>query len=260
MDLEQKIEQSYRVLDSLPVEGKYILAFSGGKDSHVVLGVYLSWCQSRSAALDIKVVFSDTGLEAPKLYGLINSAEIACKSKGLEFIQTKPDISKSYWVIQFGLGYPVPTHRNRWCTNNLKVRPMQKVKGIPITGVHKGESSQRDKRLNSCATGECGISDISNGVEPIREWRNCDVWDYITIYLDDVLYQGACDNIMSMYEISESQTGSLRMGCIMCPVVSEKRIRENVEKGISPSYSIELREVLEKLRCVGGGVSLRRIS
>jgi hypothetical protein len=39
------------------------------------------------------------------------------------------------------------------------------------------------------------------------------------MYIDGILYQGCCDNIMDMYEIAESQTGSLRMGCFHCPVV-----------------------------------------
>lgn len=246
MNLEQKIEESYKVLDSLDPHKEYILAFSGGKDSHVLLALYLRWCELRGRELKAKVVFSDTGLEVQKLYKLIDAAESACKGK-IEFVITKPPLDKSYWVVQFGLGYPVPTYRNRWCTNNLKVRPMNKVPGVPITGVHKGESAQRDKRL-SCSQGECGISDISNGLSPLLEWRNCDIWDYITMYIDDILYQGCCDNIMDMYEISESTNGSLRMGCFHCPVVVEKRIQENVEKGIVPSYTLEVRALLEVLR------------
>ena len=129
----------------------------------------------------------------------------------------------------------------------LKVRPMKKFKAIAITGVHKGESAKRDKRLN-CTNGECGISDITNGLAPLINWSNCDVWDYITIFLDDILYQGACDNIMSLYEITESQTGSLRMGCFMCPVVGCSSIETNVRKGISTELALQVRALLEELR------------
>jgi 3'-phosphoadenosine 5'-phosphosulfate sulfotransferase (PAPS reductase)/FAD synthetase len=208
---------------------------------------HLKWCELRGEALNVKVVFSDTGLEVNKLYHLIDCVKEACKGK-VEFIQTKPDITRSYWVTQFGLGYPVPTYRNRWCTNNLKVRPMKAIPGIALTGVHLGESSKRDKRIKDCRDGECGLSDLSNGLEPISEWGNCDVWDYITMYIDGILYQGCCDNIMDMYEIAESQTGSLRMGCFHCPVVVAKRIQENVDKGIVPEYTLGVRGLIEKLR------------
>ncbi len=245
MGLEEKIERSYEYLDALDPSLEYILAFSGGKDSHVLLGLYLEWCRIRGKQLKAKVVFSDTGLEVGKLYNLIECVDKALKGR-MEFVITKPPIDKTYWVVQFGYGYPVPTYRNRWCTNNLKVRPMRGIQGLPLTGVHKGESKQRDKRL-SCSQGECGITDI-NGLAPLQEWRNCDVWDYITIYLDDILYQGCCDNIMSLYEISESTSGSLRMGCFHCPVVVTKRIEENITKGIVPSYTTQVRQLLEELR------------
>jgi DNA sulfur modification protein DndC len=168
MNLEAKIERSYNMLDALPKDKEYLLAFSGGKDSHVLLALYLKWCELRGEALNVKVVFSDTGLEVNKLYHLIDCVKEACKGK-VEFIQTKPDITRSYWVTQFGLGYPVPTYRNRWCTNNLKVRPMKAIPGIALTGVHLGESSKRDKRIKDCRDGECGLSDLSNGLEPISD-------------------------------------------------------------------------------------------
>jgi tRNA(Ile)-lysidine synthase TilS/MesJ len=37
MNLEAKIERSYNMLDALPKDKEYLLAFSGGKDSHVLL-------------------------------------------------------------------------------------------------------------------------------------------------------------------------------------------------------------------------------
>lgn len=248
MNLESKISQSLSVFDNLDRAKSYTLAFSGGKDSHVILSLYFEWLNRGNPQLNLQVVFADTLLEVAKLYTLIDAVEMTCQQRGVTFERAKRPIGRDFWVVLFGLGYPVPTYRNRWCTNYLKVQPMNKLKGIPITGVHFGESKHRDKKLNNCSSGECGINDLKQTVEPIKEWFNCDVWDYIILYMDKVLYPQSSEKLLDMYEIAESTNGSLRMGCFMCPVVSEKTIADNVGKNITPPLASNVRHILEKLR------------
>lgn len=247
MNLESKISESLRIFDQLDKQKSYTLAFSGGKDSHVILSLYFDWLNRGNPPLNLQVVFADTLLEVAKLYTLVDEVEQACQHRGVTFQRAKRPIEKDFWVLLFGLGYPVPDYRNRWCTKYLKVNPVGTFKGIPITGAHYGESKQRDKRLN-CSTGECGISDLKQTIEPIKEWFNCDVWDYIILYMDSILYPEASKNLLNMYEIAENTNGSLRMGCFMCPVVKEHKIIGQVEKGIVPPLASIVRRIIEKLR------------
>jgi len=227
----------------------YRLCFSGGKDSHVLLGLYLDWMAQRSVSLRIIVAFSDTFLETASLYGLIDRTEKLCYAHGIPFKRVNPEIDKTFWVLQFGLGYPVPNYKARWCTGFLKVKPMErKVHGVPVTGAHSGESSKRSGRLRDCGSAECGIDLINNAIEPISRWTNCDIWDWLILESDRILYPGCLDALQSAYDISDSEQGSLRMGCFMCPVVALKTIQANVDRGTVPQLAMEVRILLEKLR------------
>ena len=246
--LDSLIEWSFGVFDSLNPDREYQLAFSGGKDSHVLLGMHLLWCESRGKRLNLKVVFSDTLLESPELLGLIKAVTQLCDRLGIPFVKVQPPLEKNFWVLMVGRGYVVPNHRARWCTGKLKVEPMNKLKATPITGSHKGESSKRNKRLDSCGSSECGIDFLENKVEPLTPWRNCDIWDWIILHSDELLYQGVSDALLALYDISESKNGSLRMGCFMCPVVGRAAIAKQVDDGIIPAFSLTVRDLIEELR------------
>lgn len=246
--LDRLLDWSFNVFDSLSPDEEYQLGFSGGKDSHVLAGVYLSWCRLRGRSLNLKVVFSDTLLESAQLYKLIDGIAQLCDRVSIPFVKVQPSLERSFWVRLIGMGYPVPDYRNRWCTKDLKTHPMSQVPGKVLTGAHYGESTKRDQRLDACGSSECGIDQIANKIEPLAIWRNCDVWDFLIIKADEVLYQGVSEKLMSLYDITESENGSLRMGCFACPVVAKEKIAKQVTDGIIPSVAMEVRELLEKLR------------
>ncbi len=240
-------QRSFGVFSRLDSTQQYRLAFSGGKDSHVLLGIYLEWVEVSSKSLDIKVVFSDTQLESAQLYHLIDRAREVCTLHHIPFQVVQPLLKDNFWVKLIGYGYPVPNWRNRWCTGRLKVIPMSKIPGIVIAGSHVGESSKRDRRLKTCGSTECGVDLIENKIEPLTWWRNCDIWDWIILESDKALYQGASDNLLSLYDISSSDS-SLRMGCFMCPVITQSKIVSQVQKGITPPVAIQVRNFIEELR------------
>ena len=242
-NLQDKMDWTFKVFGNLPKDEAYQLCFSGGKDSHVLLGMYLLWSKRSGIRLDMKVVFADTLLESASLYKLVESVE----ALDIQFKRVVAPLKDNFWVKLFGYGYVVPNHRARWCTKLLKVKPMNTVKGKPLTGSHLGESTQRNNRINTCGSSECGIDLMNGTIEPLSRWTNCDVWDWIAIHGDAALYSGFCDNISNTYNISESAK-SLRMGCFMCPVVSPKTLAKNVEDGVSPPITLKVSELLEDLR------------
>jgi 3'-phosphoadenosine 5'-phosphosulfate sulfotransferase (PAPS reductase)/FAD synthetase len=247
MNLEELKEWTFKVFDALDISKRYQIGFSGGKDSHVVLGMYIAWIESRLQDLDVTVVFSDTLLETKDLYSLVDMARVRCSELGITFEQVRPSIEHTFWVRLFGLGYPVPDYRMRWCTKDLKINPMSKSKRMAITGSHLGESTKRNIRLNSCGSSECGIAEIENKVEPIAVWGNCDVWDWLALEGEYFLYKDVFNILSSVYEISESSK-SLRMGCAFCPVITRATTFDKYTKGTIPELALEIRDILDELR------------
>jgi len=251
--LVEKVEEAIAVFDRLPTHLSYQIGFSGGKDSHAVVGCYRLWTQLRNQHLDLIVAFSDTQLEIPDLYQTIDKISCYLESLEIEFSRLYPTDSKAYWWTQFVKGYPVPDYRNRWCTNQLKILPMKASKRILITGRHYGESQSRDARLKDkyCGTNECGVDLITEKsvIEPILNWRNCHVWDFLFYADKSILYEGIFNELQSTYAGTTDKSGSLRMGCFMCPVISR-----NTLKNKASEFDLAIRDSLEHLR------SARRIN
>jgi 3'-phosphoadenosine 5'-phosphosulfate sulfotransferase (PAPS reductase)/FAD synthetase len=239
------INKAITTFAAMPSDRSYTLAFSGGKDSHALLGAFLLYKRLFNANTNnFQLIFADTRLETDELYQLVEKIEQTVT----EIATCRALPEHSYWYYQFVIGYPVPNYKNRWCTKFLKVKPMNTSNNsvIPITGRHYGESAKRDERLEKCSKGECG-SDIMSKVipetyEPLLHFTNCNIWDFL-FYLDGtILYKGVFNNLQNTYQQSES-SNSLRMGCFMCPVVGLSTI-----KGNNNPEGVRFRLILEELR------------
>lgn len=238
--LISKIEGAIANFCKLPANKQYRIGFSGGKDSHAVLAIYFLYLLLDHPPLDIEVVFADTYLETKDLYVCIDKAFDWCREKSIPVKRVVPE--KSYWYFQFVTGYPVPDKFNRWCTKFLKVLPLSSQDTAMITGRHFGESTARDQRLTCGSSGECGTDMIKDSYDPIIDFTNSNVWDFLLHSDGILLYEGVFGQLQSTYNANEETNGSLRMGCFMCPVVSKNTIRCN-----DPSY-YPIRLALEKLR------------
>ncbi len=251
--LVNAISRSLINFQNLPKNQPYILGFSGGKDSHVLLAIYHLYLILGNEPLNLIVRFADTELEHKSLYRTIGLTKEYCDRLKIPFEIVKG--KQSYWYVQFALGYPVPDFRIRWCTGKLKVKPMNPSKKVKaITGRHLGESKVRDKRLrqdnlNSCGSDTCGTDLIKNKYDPLLHWHNCQIWDAL-FYFDGVLLYQDCFNILKQqYEQAENKkTGSLRLGCFMCPVIGLNTLKNNLDTGLIEQEAIDIRLLLEELR------------
>ncbi|HBN05094.1 MAG TPA: DNA phosphorothioation system sulfurtransferase DndC, partial [Bacteroidales bacterium] len=153
-----------------PSSRPWIIGFSGGKDSTVLLT--LVW----KALLKIKetfpypfqlrrhiyVVCNDTMVENPIIteyvYNVLSYIEKAAKEQGLPiFVRTTlPRIEDSFWVNVIGKGYPVPNNAFRFCTEKLKIKPTSKFildqvdemgEAIILIGTRNAESANRAKSI-----------------------------------------------------------------------------------------------------------------
>ena len=125
--------------------------------------------------------------------------------------------------------------------------PSRKLKSI--TGRHFGESLARDKRLKDCGSDTCGTDKLKKSVDPIVHFSNCLIWDSLFYFDGTVLYENCFNVLKAQYEqYEDTKTGSLRLGCFMCPVISLTTINQNLENGLIDRYAVEIRLLLEKLR------------
>ncbi len=130
----------------------WVVAFSGGKDSTVLLQLVYSLLLdlNNKDRKPVFVVASDTGVEAPNVSAYLADTLTAIRASTRDALPNltvhlvKPQVDQTFWSKLIGQGYPSPTRWFRWCTTNMKIKPSRRlIEGI--TRRHKGCS------LNSCA-------------------------------------------------------------------------------------------------------------
>lgn len=136
-DIIQEMMMVYRH-DNRP----WLIGYSGGKDSTLLVSLVfraVSRIPENERNKKVYVITSDTMVENPivKKYMHESSENISSASKAQKLnIQAEiiyPDIHQTFWARVIGLGYPTPEPPGfRWCTERLKINPMNKfVEIIP---------------------------------------------------------------------------------------------------------------------------------
>src|SRR5574343_38654 len=200
-----------------PPDG-YFLAFSGGKDSITIYDLAIR------AGVKFSEHFHMTTVDPPEV---------------LQFIRDNyPDViwdrpKKSMFKIIVEHGTP-PTRFRRYCCRELK-----EIGGkgrTVILGIRAAKSSRRKKRK---PYEESTIDKGKFFVNPILSWSDSDVWSYIR--RRNLKYP-------SLYD-----TGRTRIGCILCPLQSQKgRIRdlEDYPK-FGKAYLRAFKRMLERIESEG---------
>ncbi|MEM3771969.1 MAG: phosphoadenosine phosphosulfate reductase family protein [Candidatus Micrarchaeia archaeon] len=147
--------------------GKLAVAFSGGKDSLVVLHLVL---QEDPEPL---VVFNNTTIEFPETVVYVKRLE---KELGLKINIVHPEKPFFELVKEYGWA----SHGRRWCCGMVKDRPAEnfiKKSGlnVEVTGITRYES-----RYRRCVK---PLSIFTNSslvrINPVYDWNDREIWDYI---------------------------------------------------------------------------------
>ena len=149
---------------------KYLIGYSGGKDSQVALDLALKKYENT------EVFFVDSGLEFPETLETIKKTE---KFYNIEIVRLYPAKSFEEYLKDFGGFWPSP--RRRWCRERLKERPIkkyinsQKERIRVIDGIRKYESWKRAKRqkIEMHRSGKWRIEHI------VFNWREEKIFRYI---------------------------------------------------------------------------------
>jgi len=163
----------------------YWLAFSGGKDSVVILDL------AKRAGVRFEAVYNLTTVDPPEL---------------VYFIRTFPEVrtsrpAETMWQLIRRNGIP-PRRNARYCCKVLKERGG--TGRLVITGVRWAESNRRAKRQMSEA---CYQDKTKRYLHPIIDWPTSAVWEYIRER--ELRY-------CSLYD-----EGFRRVGCVLCPMTRD---------------------------------------
>lgn len=210
--MEQLVQETIKKIYNTFIEYKdkvdvFYVAFSGGKDSVVVLDLV----QRALPHNCFKVLFGDTGMEFPDTYETVEKIKQICAEEKIEFLQAKSKLKpENTWQI---FGPPAVTIR--WCCSVHKTTPqimqlrevLQKpdFTGMAFTGVRGDESLSRNE-YDAISYG--GKHSGQYSCHPILEWNTAELFLYI--YENDLTFNKAY------------KKGNTRAGCLVCPMSQGK--------------------------------------
>ena len=243
----------------------WVVGFSGGKDSTCTLQMVYIMLKDLPPEQRKKPVFvlsSDTMVEAPVVG---KRQKQVCKMIGaasekdnlpLYVELLRPEITDTFWVNLIGRGYPSPNRWFRWCTDRLKIKPMNKYicnriaqngEVLIILGARKSESASRSQTMakHELKNNKLRKHANINGAfvyTPIEDLEEADVWDFLLTnpspWGDDneklkSMYQKNNDEeVAFILDDSSPPSGHSRFGCWCCTVVEEDRaIQSLIEDG-----------------------------
>lgn len=113
---------------------RHVLGISGGKDS-AALALYM-----RDKVPEIEYFFCDTGRELPETYDYLLQLEAVL---GKRIIRLNSDRDFDHWLHVYGGALPSP--QMRWCTKNLKIKPLEAWIGDQPTYSYVGIRADEDR-------------------------------------------------------------------------------------------------------------------
>lgn len=202
------------------IYGEYSVMVSGGKDSSVITDLAIR------SGVKCKFLCSWTGLEYPETVRFLHSEKARLEALGyvFEFAIPRDKDGKqiTMWKLIEKKGFP--TRKMRFCCEYLK--EFAGKNAYCVLGVRWAESPRRKK--NRFLYEKAGRQIMTNNdneairrmtescikknklmINPIIEWTDAEVWEYINRY--KLPYNPLYD------------TGRKRVGCIGCPLSSNQK-------------------------------------
>lgn len=253
-----KTIQDLYLADSIP----WMIGYSGGKDS--TAAVQLVWMAIELLPLserkkNIYIMNTDTLVESPVVSRWVEKSLEKMKeeavSRDLPFIPVRliPEYNNTFWVNLIGRGYPFPRRKYRWCTDRLKIQPVNNFiqskiaehgEIILVLGTRKKESSRRNRTMTNLEKKRVREllspnPTLANELvfSPLEDWSDDDVWVFLMQYKNPwgysnmellTMYKGAtADNECPlMVDKDLPSCGKSRFGCWVCTMVEKDKSME----------------------------------
>lgn len=250
--------QNLYLCDDIP----WVIGYSGGKDSTATLQlVWLAISELPKEQLNkqVHIINTDTMVESPVISKWVQASlqtmNNAAVEQELPFVTHRltPAMDNTFWVNFIGRGYPFPRKKLRWCTDRLKIQPVntfvkEKIAEhgeiIMVLGTRKAESARRAKTMayyekkrvrELLSPNQSMVNELV--FSPLEDWSDNDVWAFLMQYKNPwgysnkdllTLYRGAtADNeCPMMVEKGLPSCGKSRFGCWVCTMVAQDKSME----------------------------------
>lgn len=238
----------------------WLVGFSGGKDSSMLASLVFDAVLSvptEKQKKPVVILCTDTRVEIPAIVEMIESTLARMhkfsQQNGLnvEVKLLKPPPEQSFWVNIIGRGYPPPNRTFRWCTQRMKIDPVNAFvnqrlghwgEAVLLLGARRAESSTRAQTMAGRETRK-GLRRhpdlprvwVSN---PIEFLSTEEVWAYLlqtpnpwggdnrALYK---LYANASSGECPIQiDTSTPSCGNSRFGCWTCTVVDRDKASEGL--------------------------------
>ena len=252
--LKETIRNLY-LADDIP----WVIGYSGGKDSTATLQLVwfaLEELPREKVKKPVHIMHTNTLVESPVIskwaYNSVKNMQEKSDEKRLPFVThiLTPEVDQTFWVNFIGRGYPFPRKKLRWCTDRLKIQPVNNFiqkkiaehgEIILVIGTRKAESQNRARTMakyEKTRDRELLSPDPTLANElvfsPLEDWTDNDVWAFLMQYKNPwgysnkellTLYRGATsDNECPiMLERNMPTCGKSRFGCWVCTMVERDK-------------------------------------
>lgn len=193
--LDKKIQRAIRLLQSYKGTEPIEVAYSGGKDSDVILEL------ARMAGINYRAIYKCTTIDPPGTIAHV-------KSKGVEVRMPK----EKFFDLVKRKG--APTWRARYCCDVLKE---YKILENVVLGIRRTESRKRAelyKEPIQCRNFGNSKKNHVNRYLPILEWTNEDLAQFIAL------------RSIQCHPLYYDEQGKFhverRLGCVGCPMQSDR--------------------------------------
>jgi DNA sulfur modification protein DndC len=268
LDIKKFLRQLY-----LEDDRPWLVGFSGGKDSTMVASLVFDAVMSVSSperTKPISVLCTDTRVEIPAIVEMVEGTLDQMRRFSLQHSLTieahllKPPPEETFWTNIIGRGYPPPNRTFRWCTQRLKIDPVNVFvkkrvghwgEAILHLGARRAESSTRaqtmagrETRNNLRRHPDLPRVWVSN---PIEFLTTEEVWAYLlqqpnpwggdnrALYR---LYANASSGECPIQiDTSTPSCGNSRFGCWTCTVVD----RDKASEGLLASGDERMEKLIE---------------
>lgn len=239
-----------------------MIGYSGGKDS--TAAVQLVWMALDKLPVEkrnksVHIINTDTLVESPVVSKWVEKSlehmKIVADKKELPFVPERliPDYNNTFWVNLIGRGYPYPRRKYRWCTDRLKIQPVNNFikkkiaehgEVILVLGTRKQESSRRNRTMTNLEKKRVREllspnPTLANELvfSPMEDWTDDDVWAFLMQYKNPwdysnmdlmTMYRGATADNECPLQVDKSapSCGKSRFGCWVCTMVEKDKSME----------------------------------
>lgn len=242
-----------------PSQAPWVLAYSGGKDSTLLLQMVwesVSRINPSERNRTIHVIGNDTLVESPMVIEHLRSSikaigEAAVRAEmPIKTSISRPYDDQTFWVNVIGRGYIPPTRNFRWCTDRMKIDPTnlllrqitaQYGEALLLVGTRRAESSTRRRNMDKYGvspteTNPHNIVERCLMMAPLADLEDNEVWAILTqrpapwggnhrrlITMYKNAGGGECPLVLTKEDAPSCGTSSPRFGCWTCTVVTKDR-------------------------------------